>query len=51
MEEIANESESQKLPNKACTDVVGSQGCEGSCEQKDEPNGKQFGSSLVWGVF
>jgi hypothetical protein len=37
-------------PNTACTDEVGSQGPEGSCKQKDEPNRKQFGPSLV-GVF
>ena len=32
--------------NTAFTDEVGSQGRKGSCEQKDEPNLKQFGSSL-----
>jgi len=32
------------------TDEMGSQGWTGGCKQKDEPNGKQFGPSLV-GVF
>lgn len=40
----------KKLPNTACTDEVGSQELEGGEKQKDEPNGKPFGPSLV-GVF